>query len=623
MREKQQKTPWRATAAVAATAVGLTSWLAVSAMASAVAAPTTSHGAPVKPALMVAGQPNGIAVDTTTHTFWVSQLNNGGENDFVDSIAEGSHATKSFNVQSGVDGVAVDSGLGLVWTFGNGASGTTHTVTPIKEPGTVMANISVGASSSLTGVAVDPAVKKAFVLDAGGDVFAFDETHPGNAPTKLVNGTLTSADAIAVDPGTGTIWVVDAGNNAVREFSVSTGAAIGTPIGVGTNPGGIAVDPTAKTVWVSNSNSTVSEFGESSPGTVHTIKLPASPESIAVDSKTGVAWVGVGFGSIVGISAKTSPPSSIGTVTPAPDPIVGIAIDAANGQVWAADDEVSQNHFNNVFPLLPTAPKFTSPASTWLATNSTSQQSFAVKTTAFPPATFSLSGGPSFLSIGRQTGLLTGKLTAKSKPGAFKVTIAASNGIGAAAHQTLTVNVGSDPVLVTTSGTFAIGVKNSLHIKASGTPAPAYSGISLPSGLTLSTTGQLSGTLPKGTKSPVVFGVELTNKVTTTFSAPVVALFTLKLAPGKAPKLTSASKVSFKHGKQASFTVKSTGFPSPALKITGKLPTGLKFKAGAPGTGTISGIPATATKGHTFKITITASNGVGKAATQTLSIKIT
>lgn len=629
MREKQQKTPRRTTtaitaiAAIAAATVGLTSWLTASAAASAAAAPTTSHGTKVHPDLMVAGQPVAIAGDSTTHTFWVAQLNDGGENDFVDSIAEGSHAIKSFNVPSGVDGIAADSALGMVWTIGNSSAGTTHTLTPIKEPGTVMSGITIPASSALTGIAVDPATKTVLELDAAGDVFTVDEAHPANAPHKLVSGSLTSADAIAVDPGTGTIWLVSASGNSVFGYHESTGAQIGDPIQVGNDPSSIAVDPTAKTVWVGNSNPTVSEFGESSTGSIHTIKLPASPESITVDPKTGVAWAGVGFGSVFGITEKTSPPSSIGGVTPAPDPIVGIATDPTNGQVWATDNVPSQGTFNNVFPLLPTAPKFTSASSIWFATNNVSQRTFSLKTTAFPPATFTMSGAPGFLSIGRHTGILTARLTTKSKHGAFKVTVSAANGVGAAAHQALTVNVGSDPVLTTTSTTFAIGVKNSQRLKATGSPAPTFTGLSLPKGLTLSRTGVLSGTLPKGTKSPIQFGVELTSKVTGFFGSPVVDAFTLKLAPGRAPKFTSAAKVTFKHGKHALFTIRSTGFPSPVLKITGKLPTGLRFKAGTAGTGTIAGTPAATAKGHTFKIKVTAFNGVGKSAVQTLSIKIT
>ncbi len=631
MREKQQKSRRSATVSVAV-AVGVSGWLATSAIAPAfaapsvapaLAAPSVGQGTQAGSGLMLPGQPIAMAGDPTTHTFWIAESDFGGSNDNVASITEGTKPTiKSFNVVSGVNGIAADSGLGLVWTIGNGA-GPSHNVTFIKELDGAVTGETVTVSANLTGIAVDPATKQVLLLDQVGDVLTIDETHPASAPVTLVHGALTSASAIAVDSGTATIWVVDATGNAVRQFSESTGTQVGSPISVGPNPSSIAIDPKAKTVWVGNSNSTVSEFAEASTGTVHTIKLASSPDSITVDPKTGVAWIGSILGSVFGITEKTSPPSSIGSVTPAPEAIDGIAADPGNGQVWAVDNVPAQGTFDNVFPLLPTAPKFTSPTSTWLAANNPLQRRFNVTTTAFPPATFTLTGAPAFLSIGKQTGVLSGKLTTKSKLGAFKVTISAANGIGSAAHQTLTVNIGSDPALVTTSGTFAIGVKNSLQIKVTGHPAPAFTGLSLPAGLTLSKSGLLSGTLPKSTKSPVTFGIELNNQVTTTFSSPTVALFGLKLAPGKAPKLTSGVKVSFKHGKHASFTIKSTGFPSPALKITGKLPQGLKFKAGAAGTGTISGSPAAATKGHTFKIKITASNGVGKAATQTLTIKIT
>ncbi len=621
MREKLQKIP-RAAALVAGAGCVIGGLSASATAMPALAAPAR-HASPASPSLKVAGQPVGIASDPTTKTFWVAENDIGQPDDIVDRIAENGHKDTTIKVLSGVVGIAADSGLGMVWTIGNSSNGTTHTATVIKESDNSAAGITVAASSALTGLAIDSSTGKVFLLDEGGDVFEFID---GNLapPVNLITGSAgTAATGIAVDPATGTLWIVNAAGNSVLKYSESGGAPIGSPISVGNNPGTIAIDSTAKTVWVGNSDSSVSEFSETSLGTVHTIKLPANPESITVDPKTGVAWAGVGFGSVFGITEKTSPPSSIGGVTPAPDPIVGIATDPTNGQVWATDNVPSQGTFNNVFPLLPTAPKFTSPSTIWFATNNASQQIFDLTTTAFPPATFTLSGAPSFLSVGKRTGVLTAKLTTKSKFGAFKATVSASNGVGAAGHQTLTVNVGSDPVLRTTSTTFAIGVKNSQQLKATGTPAPSFTGLNLPKGLTLSKTGVLSGTVPKGTKSPVQFGVELTNKLTSVSNSPVVGIFTLKLAPGKAPKLTSAAKATFKHGKHGSFTVKSTGFPSPVLKITGKLPKGLTFKAGAAGTGIIAGTPAATTKGHTFTIQITASNGVGKSAVQKLSIKIT
>ncbi len=618
MREKQQKIRPRAMA-VLGVAGCVVSGLTAAALATPALAAPGRHASPASPNLKVAGQPVGIAADPTTHTFWVAEANLGGSHDLVDRIAETGHKITTLSVTSGLNAIAADPTRGIVWTTGN--NGSTRTVTFIKEPGNAT-SVTVAADSDLTGLAIDSTTGTVFVLDQTGDVFTFNEAHPTNPPVELVNESLGSANGIAVDHGTGTIWVVDSTGNSVSAFNESTGVQIGSPAAVGSNPGSIAVDTAKKTVWVITTDGTVSEFAESSPGTVHSITLGNVADSITADSSKGVIWAGTESGSVVGITEKTSPPSAIGSLT-LKSAVDGLATDPTTGQLWAAEQIPSQGSFDNVVPFVPSAATITSPISTWFATNNPAHATFQVLTGGFPPAQFSVSGAPGFASIGKLTGILSGKLTTKSKLGAFKFTIKASNGIGKAASQAFTLNLGTDPSGISSTATFAIGVKNTFQIKAKATPASTFQALGLPKSLTLSKSGVLSGSLPKGTKSPVQFGVVTSNKVTAAFGQSVESVFSIKLAPGKAAKITSAAKVAFKHGKHGSFTIKSTGFPTPTLTEKGKLPKGLKFKAGKTGTATISGTPAASDKGHTTKITITATNGVGKHATQTLTIKVT
>ncbi len=624
MREKQQKIRPRAMAVLAVAGCVVSGLTAATLATPALAAPG-QHASPASPALKVAGQPVGIAADLTTHTFWLAESNFGQAHDLVDRIAETGHKDTTLPVTTGVNAIAVDPTAGMVWTTGNSSNNATHTVTFIAESTNAVHTVTVPAGSDLTGLTADPATGTVFVLDQAGDVFTISEAHPTNTPVKLVTGSVGSANGIAVDHGTGTIWVVSASGNSVFAFNESTGAQIGNAANVGNNPGSIAVDATKKTVWVSNSDGTVSEFAESSPGTVHTITLGnVVADSVTVDSSTGIAWAGTEAGTVVGITEKTSPPSIIGilSLVTLTDPVDGLAADPTTGQLWAAEQIPSQGTFDNVFPFVPSASTITSPTSTWFATNNLKHTMFQVLTGGFPPAQFSVSGAPSFVSIGKLTGILSGKLTTKSKLGAFKFTIKASNGIGKVASQTFTLNLGTDPSGISSAATFAIGVKNTFQIKANATPAATFQALGLPAGLTVTKTGVLSGTLPKGTKSPVSFGLLTSNKVTTAFKQSIELVFTLKLAPGKAAKITSAGKATFRHGKHGSFTVKSTGFPTPTLTEKGKLPKGLKFAASKTGTATISGRPAAADKGHTTKITVTATNGVGKHATQTFTIKV-
>ena len=87
----------------------------------------------------------------------------------------------------------------------------------------------------------------------------------------------------------------------------------------------------------------------------------------------------------------------------------------------------------------------------------------------------------------------------------------------------------------------------------------------------------------------------------------------------QAPTITSANSTTFTVGTDASFTVTTTGNPTPSLSETGALPSGVTFKDNGNGTATLTETPAAGTPG-TYPITFTASNGVGTAATPELHV---
>jgi hypothetical protein len=626
VREQQQRACRRAMTTLGLAARRAAVLVAVACAAGALAAPASARPTvprtPAAPGLMVSGRPVALAADPTTRTFWVAELSTGHPHDIVNKITETSHSISTFKVTSGVSAIAADPTRGLVWTIGNSRDGSTHTVTYINESTNSVKAITLAASSDLTGIAIDAATGTIFVLDRSGDVYAIDEADPTFGPLELITGWLTDATDLAVDDGTGTIWVVDGTGDAALAFNESTGDQVGSPVPVGTHPGVISIDTTRQTVWVSAANSTITEFSEASPGTRNTITLGSVPVSIQEDSTRGVIWVGAASGSIYEINEKTSSPSVIGRLT-LPEEVDGLATDPGTGQLWATEDIPSQGTFDNVFPYVPAAPAITSASSSWFATNNSAQDTFPVVASGFPPAAYSISGAPSWLTIGADTGVLSAALTSTSEPGATTLTITATNGMGTPANQSFTAKVGSDPVVETTSATFAYGVPNSLRLKATGVPAAiTFQGLGLPRGITLSRSGVLSGRPAKGAKSPAKFVILARNAVTRAFAQPTESVFTLTFAPGVAPKITSSASVTFKHGKPASFTIRAKGLPVPALTKSGKLPKGLKIKFGN-GTALISGAPAIADKGHSYKITITAKNGVGKPATQAFTIKVT
>ena len=90
--------------------------------------------------------------------------------------------------------------------------------------------------------------------------------------------------------------------------------------------------------------------------------------------------------------------------------------------------------------------------------------------------------------------------------------------------------------------------------------------------------------------------------------------------PAVAPVITSAAAATFTVGALGTFTVTTTGVPSPSLTEAGALPGGVGFVDNGNGTATISGPPAAGSAGS-YQLTITASNG-GGSATQSFTLMV-
>ena len=148
---------------------------------------------------------------------------------------------------------------------------------------------------------------------------------------------------------------------------------------------------------------------------------------------------------------------------------------------------------------------------------------------------------------------------------------------------------------------------------ASGYPAPSFSVTSgsLPPGLTLSAAGLLSGapTQP-GTYTGMVQAANGVSPVAT-------QNFSITVGQATTPAITSGSPpASVNIDGEYSFTFATTGYPAPTFSVTsGTLPPGITLTSA----GVLSG---TATQVGNFTVTITASNGFGASATQTITIVV-
>ena len=174
------------------------------------------------------------------------------------------------------------------------------------------------------------------------------------------------------------------------------------------------------------------------------------------------------------------------------------------------------------------------------------------------------------------------------------------------------------PAITLTPGSLVAGQQGAAYgplqfVATGGTTPHAWSATGLPTGLSLNATGSLSGT-------PSVSG---------TFAVRVTArdarsclgrrLVSLVINPGVAPTITSANTTAFIVGQANSFTVTATGTPAPTLSLSGDvLPSGVTF---VPGTGVLSGTPASGT-GGTYNLVVTAANTIVPNATQTFTLQV-
>jgi hypothetical protein len=172
---------------------------------------------------------------------------------------------------------------------------------------------------------------------------------------------------------------------------------------------------------------------------------------------------------------------------------------------------------------------------------------------------------------------------------------------------------------IASTATATVGTTFSLAATATGSPAPdvTVSAGTLPSGLTISSTGTIRGTPAVGTGGVYPLTIKATNAVGS-------ATGPLTLTVNEAPAFTSAATATLSEGVSGSFTVTARGYPVPTISETvgSSLPTGVTFTANSDGTATIAGTPAVGTNG-VYSVSLLANNGVGTAASQSVALTTT
>jgi hypothetical protein len=136
--------------------------------------------------------------------------------------------------------------------------------------------------------------------------------------------------------------------------------------------------------------------------------------------------------------------------------------------------------------------------------------------------------------------------------------------------------------------TVTVGSPADLQLGVSGYPAPQVSaGIALPSGLSLSSNGAITGTAASGTGGRYAIALTATNSLSS-------ATAQLDLVVDQAPSINSATTLSAAYGVGTTFEVTSTPgtYPTPTFTLAGAVPDGMSFVDNGDGTATISGAPS-------------------------------
>ncbi|MHB1430867.1 MAG: putative Ig domain-containing protein [Streptosporangiaceae bacterium] len=431
--------------------------------------------------------------------------------------------------------------------------------------------------TGLTDVAVDPVTDTVYaVSESPGAVTVIDGATDAVTSTLSLPSNAIPAGA-AVNPLTHTLYVADGDNQVVDVFdtvSLKQTATIAlTNRAHEPNPGisAIAVDSAANRVYVSDaSDNMIAVINGSSAAVTHRISLPsgAFPRGIAVGS--GAVYV-----ADQGANAVT-------VIDPATDTI------SATVTGTAGVSDVALGPTGTLYAVAPEGGQFNIGA-TYVIDTGTAQV-----TSQVPRG-------------GEWVGAVSGSVYLSNGYAAFGESVTVITPSAATTMCPLILDF--CPIRVT------LGYDSHIRLSASATPSATFSATGLPAGLTLSPAGLLSGTPtgPPGTSQVEVTAANGTAPADTE---------TVDIEVEQPPVITSAAQATFHAGTDSYFDAIANGYPWPTFAEAGALPKGVKFHHYSylySGYGEFAGAPAQGTGGR-YPITLTASDGAGKPATQEFTL---
>jgi DNA-binding beta-propeller fold protein YncE len=432
--------------------------------------------------------------------------------------------------------------------------------------------------SRLSGIAATALLAAASLALNALPGMALGATRPIGDMTTIDVGKLPTS--VAVDQGTGTVWVVNSLDSTVSEISEARRAVVAT-IRVAASPVEIAADPKTGTVWVTclgpfgepAADNVVSEISEASGKVIATIKVGLVPFGIAADPRTGTVWVAnTNAYSVSEISeAKRAVVASVDTgKDSAPS---SVAVDPSRGVVWVSKLHHSVLEISEATRSVIAAIKV-GPGATTSSLNAV----------AVDPVT-----AVAWVASDRYDG--AGYLGSASAVGTASRKLLASVPVPRAdRYANIADGIAADPATATVW--VAENGANLVTLVSAGTDSVARN--------------LATGDQPVAVAADPVTG---TVWIVNNFDGTVTEYAYSR------PEFTSSARVSLRSGSIARFGVRTSGFPVAEVSVRGKLPPGIRARVGQ-GTVVLAGVPAVSARGRTYRLSISADNGVGTPAGQ-------
>jgi uncharacterized protein YjbI with pentapeptide repeats len=564
-------------------------------------------------------------------------------------------ATLSGTPQAGAGGTYP---LQVIANAGTASDSQTFTLTVDEAPAITSggsATFVVGTAGSFTVTATGfpaPSVTEAGALPSGvtfvGGVLS-GTPDPGTGGTYPV--TFAASNGVGADaPQDFTLMVNEGPSIASGDSAVFTVGAEGsfTITSAGVPDAGISADGALPdgVGFVDNGDGTATLSGSPGPATGGTYPLTLTASNgVAADAEQSFTLTVDEAPAITSAGSATFTVGSDGSFTatatgfPAPsisedgvlpsgvafaDGVFSGAPDPGSGGVYPvtlmASNGVGDNASQDFTLIVDEAPAITSADSATFTVGDAG--SFMVISSGVPDAGISEDGalpdGVVFVNNGDGTASLSGTPD-PGTGGAYALTLTASNGVGDNASQDFTLTVQEGPAITSAdSATFTVGESGSFTITSTGVPDAGISEDgALPGGLTFADNGDGTATL-SGTPVPGTGGeYSLTLTASNGVGQDLTQDFTVTV--NEAASISSSDTTTLTIGVDQTITVTTSGFPAPTITVSGDLPDGVTFTDNGGGTATLSGRPAAGTSG-TYRLTITADNGVGESVTQTFTL---